>query len=261
MLDLLQYPLIASILLSIAIGIIGTLMMLNRSQYIAASIAHGSYGGIGLALYLGLPFLWTSTIFAIFLALIISFVTIKYEKINDTIIGVIWAVGMSIGIILSDLSPGYHGDLMSYLFGDILLIPKSDLIFMGLVDIALIFMILFLYHRFLIIFYDKEFATLLGLRVNLVHSILLVMMALSIVMSVRSVGLILVIALFSIPPFIAEKFTKKLYITMLVSSILALLFCLVGLFISYSFNISATPSIIIVASICFFITIIYKKNP
>ncbi len=258
MIELFLNPLIASFLLSIAIGVIGTLMMLNRSHYIAAAIAHGSYGGVGLALYLGLPFLLTTTLFALFLALILSFIIIKYEHRNDTIIGVVWAVGMSVGIILSDLSPGYHGNLMSFLFGDILMIPKSDLIFMGVVDIALLFMIFFLYHRFLILFYDKEFATLLGLRIKSLNAILLMMMALSVVMSVRSVGLILVIALFSIPPFIAEKFTKKLYWTMALSAILAFIFCVIGLFLSYHFNISATPAIIIVAAVTFFASLLKR---
>ncbi|NPA59144.1 MAG: metal ABC transporter permease, partial [Epsilonproteobacteria bacterium] len=221
MLELLYTPIIASLLLSISIGIIGTLMLVNRSHYIAASIAHGSYGGIGIAIYLGIPMLLSTTLFAIFLAILLAFITFENKNRSDTLIGVIWAVGMSIGIILTDLTPGYHADLMSFLFGDILMISKEDLFFMAFVDLGLLVMIFFLYHRFLAIFYDREFAILLGLRVKTLHTILLIMMALTVVMSIRSVGLILVIALFSIPPFIAEKFTQKLYMTMLLSAILA----------------------------------------
>jgi zinc transport system permease protein len=258
MIDLLLNPIIASALLSIAIGIIGTLMLINRSHYIAASIAHGSYGGIGLSIYLGTSMLFTTTLFALALALVLSYITIKHPHRNDTVIGVIWAVGMSLGIILTDLTPGYHASLMSFLFGDILMIPKEDLLYMGAVDIGLLLMITLLYHRFLAIFYDREFASLLGLRVKTLHTILLLMTALTIVMSIRSVGLILVIALFSIPPFIAEKFTKKIYQTMILSAVLAFVFSLSGLFISYSFDISATASIILISAFIFFLAV-FKK--
>ncbi len=260
MFDLLLHPILASFLLSIAIGIIGTLMLINRSHYIAASIAHGSYGGIGIALYFGFSILLSTTIFALVLALLLAFITYNHRERSDTLIGVIWAVGMSIGIIMTDLTPGYHADLMSFLFGDILMVPDMDLYYMVIVDVLLILMIGLLYHRFLAIFYDREFAQLIGLRVKTIHTILLIMMALTVVMSIRSVGLILIIALFSIPPFIAEKFTQKLYQTMILASLLAFVFCLAGLFISYQFDLSATPSIIMVAAVAFFGVFLFKRS-
>jgi len=260
MFELLQNPIIASFFLSISIGIIGTLMLINRSHYIAASIAHGSYGGIGIAIYFGFSILLSTTLFALALALILAFITYNHKERSDTLIGVIWAVGMSVGIILTDLTPGYHTNLMSFLFGDILMVPDTDLYFMAGVDILLLIMIGLLYHRFLAIFYDREFSELIGLRVKTIHTILLLMMALTVVMSIRSVGLILIIALFSIPPFIAEKFTQKLYQTMILASILAFIFCLIGLFASYQFDISATPTIIIIAASAFFLVFVAKRN-
>ncbi len=260
MFELLLHPILASFLLSIAIGIIGTLMLINRSHYIAASIAHGSYGGIGIAIYFGFSILISTTVFALALALLLAFITYNHKERSDTLIGVIWAVGMSIGIIMTDLTPGYHADLMSFLFGDILMVPSMDLYFMAFVDILLLIMIGLLYHRFLAIFYDREFAELIGLRVKTIHTILLIMMALTVVMSIRSVGLILVIALFSIPPFIAEKFTQKLYVTMILASFLAFIFSLAGLYISYQFDISATPAIIMVAAIAFFGVFVVKRE-
>ena len=260
MFELLQNPLLASLLLSISIGIIGTLMLVNRSHYIAASIAHGSFGGVGIAIYFGISLLLSTTLFALFLALVLSYITYHHKERSDTLIGVIWAVGMSLGLIMIDLTPGYHADMMSFLFGDILMVPKQDLYFMAGVDLLLLIMIALFYHRFLALFYDREFAELIGLRVKTIHTILLIMMALTVVMSIRSVGLILIIALFSIPPFIAEKYTKKLYQTMFVSTILAFIFCLLGLFISYHFDLSATPSIIMIASLAFFTTFLHKKR-
>ena len=260
MLTLMENAFIASFLLSIAIGIIGSLMLINRSHFLAASIAHGSYGGIGIAIYFGFSILLCTTLFALFLALILAIITYKYKERSDTLIGVIWAVGMSIGIIFTDLTPGYHVDLMSFLFGDILMVPNSDLFFMAGVDLLLIVSIFFLYHRFLAISYDRDFALLQGLRVRTIYTFLFILMALTVVMSIRSVGLILVIALFSIPPFIAEKFTSTLKEMMIVSMIVSFLFCLAGLFLSYQFDLSTTPSIIIIAAIFFFGTLFYKRK-
>lgn len=255
-----QNAIIASLLLSISIGIIGSLMLINRSHFIAASIAHGSYGGIGIAIYFGFSILLSTTVFALFLALVLSIITYKYKERSDTLIGVIWAVGMSVGIIFTDMTPGYHVDLMSFLFGNILMVSDSDVLFMLGVDILLVISIFLLYHRFLAISYDREFAIIQGLRVKTIYTFLMILMALTVVMSIRSVGLILVIALFSIPPFVAEKFTTNLKHMMILSMFLAFGFCIAGLILSYYFDLSTTPSIVIVASLLFFGSIFYKQK-
>jgi zinc transport system permease protein len=255
-----QNALIASFLLSIAIGIIGSLMMINRSHFVVAAIAHGSYGGIGIAVYFGISMLISTTLFAISLAILLAYITYYYKDRSDTLIGVIWAVGMSIGIIFTDLTPGYQVNQMSFLFGDILMVANSDLWFMAGVDLLLVISIFFLYHRFLAISYDKDFATLQGLRVKTIYLFLMILMALTVVMSIRSVGLILVIALFSIPPFIAEVFTNNLRQMIVVSMFLALSFCFGGLFISYQFDLSTTPAIIMIAAIFFFSSFIFRSR-
>ncbi len=260
MLELMQTPILAALLLSVAIGIIGSFMLINRSQFIAAAIAHGSYGGIGMAIYFGFSLLLTTTLFAIFLALLLAYITYHDRYRSDTLIGVIWAVGMSIGIIFVDLTPGYHPDMMSFLFGDILMVPQSDIYFMAGVDLLLILSVVLLLPRFLAIAYDHTFALLNGLNVRAIYAYLLILMALTIVMSIRSVGLILVIALFSIPPFIAEKFVSDFRIMMVVSGVLGFLFSLIGLWLSYLFDISATAAIILVAATAFFGVVLTKKS-
>ncbi len=260
MFELMQTPIIVALLLSVAIGIIGSFMLINRSQFIAAAIAHGSYGGIGIAIYFGFSLLFTTTLFALFLALILAYITYFDKYRSDTLIGVIWAVGMSIGIIFIDLTPGYHPNMMSFLFGDILMVPTEDIYFMVGVDILLLFSIVIFYHRFLAISYDMNFALLNGLNVKAIYAFLLVLMALTIVMSIRSVGLILVIALFSIPPFIAEKFTSDFRIMMVVSGVLGFIFSIIGLFLSYNFDISATAAIILVAATIFFGVLFKRKG-
>ncbi len=252
MFDLMQNALIASLFISIAVGIIGSFVLINRFNYLAASIAHGSYAGIGMAVYFGISILLGATLAALFLAILLSFISFRYKNRKDTLIGVIWAVGMSIGIIFTNLAPGYNADLMSYLFGNILMVPNEDLYFMAGVDFLLIVSTLVLYNQILAISYDADFAELRGVRVKLLYTLLLILIALTVVMSVRSIGLILVIALFTIPPFIAEKFTKNLQMMMIVSSILSFIFCISGLYISYLLDISATPAIILTASVLFF---------
>ena len=141
-------------------------------------------------------------------------------------VGVIWAVGMAAGVILMDLTPGYHVDLMSYLFGSILAVPASDLWQMGAIAILVIAVVTWYYNDFLVISYDDEFARLRNVPVTFLYYLLLGMIALTVVMIIRVVGLILVIALLTIPPFIAEKFTSSLRSMMMMSTALSCAFTL-----------------------------------
>lgn len=248
----------ASFLISVAVAIIGSLIVINKSSFIAGSIAHGSFGGIGLALYFALPILLMTSFFALFLALILSYITLKIPHRSDIIIAVVWAVGMSIGILFSELTPGYNAGLISYLFGSILTISNEDIYMMIGVDVALIIFISILYHQILLISYDKDFAKVRGLNVGLLHTLLLVLVSLTIVMSVRAIGLILIIAMFTIPPFIAEKFTKNFKSMMMLSGVLSAIFMISGIFISFYYDISATATIILVSTVFFFISL-FKK--
>jgi zinc transport system permease protein len=246
------------LLLSIAIGIIGSLMLINKYSYIAAAIAHGSYGGIGLSLFFSIPILLGTGLFATFLSLILAYITYKNPHRSDLLIGTIWAFGMSVGIVLVDLTPGYNVDLMAYLFGNILLISKEDIFFLLAIDIVLVLVLAIYINKFLAVAFDRDFAKIRGINVAFIHMLIILLMTFSIVGAIRAVGLILVIALFSIPPFIAEKFTKNFITMVMVSSLLAMIFITLGLVLSYNFNISATPSIVIIAAL-FFILSFFKE--
>jgi len=248
----------ASILISIAVGIIGSLIVINKNSFIAGSIAHGSFGGIGIAIYFGFPLLLITSIFASFLALILAYITLKIPHRSDAIIGAIWAVGMSIGIVFADMTPGYNSGLITYLFGSILTIANEDIYMMMFIDFILVLFIVFLYHQILLVSYDKDFSKVRGLNVGFLHSLLLVLIALTIVMSVRAIGIILIIALFTIPPFIAEKFTNSLKGMMILSSILSMIFMIGGIVISFYYNISATAMIVLLAVLGFFVSFFRK---
>ncbi len=256
--DLISYPIYASIFLSVVIGIIGSLIVINKASSITGSIAHGSFGGIGIGIFLGANIFLSTTIFTIILAIILAFISIKIPSRKDSLISVIWALGMSIGILFLSLSDGYHSDALSYLFGNILLIDKEDLFYMFLVDLILLISTIILYNRFLAMSYDKEFLLLRKVDANLLYTYFLILTALSIVISVKSIGIILILALFTIPALIAEKITNRLYKMMIISSIISLFIMISGIVISYYFDISASAMIVIIAALALFISFIKK---
>lgn len=263
MFDILQYSffqnaLIASLLVSIACGIIGSLVMINRLFSMAGGITHAAFGGIGIAFYFALPVLLSVASFTLFLALVVAFLSQKYPNRSDSIVAVIWAFGMAFGLILIDLSTGYQNDVMAYLFGSILALSSEDLWLMLGIDAVFILLVLCFYRQFLAISFDKEFALLRGVNVNFFYYLLIAMIAFCVVICIRAVGLILIIALLSVPCFIAENYTKKLGTMMILSCFLSIAFCIAGLFISYVFNLSGSASIIIIACFGFLCTVLFK---
>jgi len=255
-----QHALIAALLISICIGIVGTLVTVNRMVFLAGGIAHGSYGGIGLAIYFGLLPLLGATLFATLLAVIIAAVSYKNRERIDPVIGAMWAAGMAVGILFTDLTPGYNVDLMSYLFGSIIAVSKSDIYIMGGFDIVILILVSMFHKELLALSFDSEFAKLRGVKTKLLYYLLLVIIAFSVIVTIRAVGLILVIALMSIPSYIAEKFSKSLYQMMFISFILTLVFSLIGLFLSYYFDVSSGATIILTASFFFFIISLFLKK-
>lgn len=252
-LDFMQHALFAGLLVSISCGIIGSLVVVNRLVFISGGIAHAAFGGIGLAFFLGFSPSLGAALFALGVSMIMGVVSFKARHRSDTIIGVLWAIGMAIGIILIDLTPGYHVDLMSYLFGSILTVPGSDLWMMILLNGAILVTVIVFYKEFIAMSYDEEFAFVVGIPVRGLYFTLLGMTALSVVMTIQVVGLILVIALLTIPPFIAENLTKSLGEMMAISSILGICFTMAGLTLSYAFDFTSGATIILVAGVGFFI--------
>lgn len=252
--EFMQNAIMAGLLASLICGIIGTLVVVNRIVFISGGIAHASYGGVGLAFFLGLPVLPVTTAFTVCAALIMAMVTLHARDRADTVIGVIWAAGMALGIILLDFTSGYNVDLMSYLFGSILAVPRSDLwLMVGLACLVLALVVSF-YRGFLVMSFDEEFARSRGVPVDFLYFLLITMIGLCVVMIIRVVGLILVIALLTIPPFMAQRRTRSLRRMMLFSTLLSAIFTVAGLWLSYALDITSGAAIIAVASVCFFLS-------
>jgi len=247
--EFIQHALLAGILVSLASGIIGSLIVVNRMVFLAGGIAHSSYGGIGLAVYFGFPIFLGASIFAVASALLISMLTIKKRHRMDTFIGLIWAVGMAIGVIFIDLSDGYNVDLMSYLFGSILAVSSQDLYFMTSLLALILFVVIFWYRDILSVSYDSEYAKLKAINVAFFYTLILVLSALTVVIAIKIVGLILVIAMLTIPVYIAEKISSSLFSMMFLSGIISTFFTLIGLYFSYSYNLSSGASIIIISAL------------
>ncbi|MFW5734355.1 MAG: metal ABC transporter permease [Oceanidesulfovibrio sp.] len=246
-----QNALAAGVLASIACGIIGTLVVVNRIVFLAGGVAHAAYGGVGIAFWLGVPVIPATVGFTLAASLGMGALTYHRNERTDTLVGVLWAAGMALGILLVDLTPGYNVDLMSFLFGSILAVPSRELWLMAGVDAVILAAVFYWYKDFIAFSFDREFARTTGVRVAFIHYLLIGLVALSVVMIIRVVGLILVIALLTIPPHLAETHSRSLSAMMVRAVLYSLAFCLAGLTLSYVWDTTSGATIIAVATAFF----------
>lgn len=247
-----RQALAAGLLASVACGVVGTLVVVNRLVFLAGGVAHAAYGGVGLAFFLGLPVLPVTIGFTLGVSGVIGALTRRHDERADTIIGVLWASGMALGVLLLDLTPGYNVDLLSYLFGSILTVPMEDVLVMAGFDLLMLGLVLRLYGDFLCLSFDREYAASAGVKVGRLHYLLLAMLAVSVVMLLKVVGLILVIALLTIPPYLAEQGARSLAGMMLQASLYSVAFCWLGLLAAWQLDVTSGAAIIAVASLTFF---------
>lgn len=258
--EFMQNAIIAGILVSVIAGIIGSLIVVNRMVFLAGGIAHASYGGIGIAIFSGIPIALGTSLFAVLAALFMAVVTIHQRDKIDIFVGLIWAVGMAIGIIFIDLTPGYNVDLMSYLFGSILAVNREDLYFATALLVIILLCVIYWYRSILAVSYDSEYASLSGVNIKFFYTLILLLSALSVVVAIKVVGLILVIALLTIPIYMAQNLSSTLYGVMIKSSLIATLFTLSGLALSYTFNLTSGATIILVAALSLLIFMLIRKK-
>ncbi|MBN2047845.1 MAG: metal ABC transporter permease [Anaerolineaceae bacterium] len=257
--DFMRNALIAGVLVSIACGMIGTFVVIKRIVFISGGIAHTAYGGVGLAYFLGISPSLGASIFAFFSALIMGIIQRKTREREDTLIGVLWAIGMAFGILMLDLSKGYKADLMSYLFGSILAVPTADLYVMLGVDLLIILIISLFFTQFTAISFDETFSTVQNVNVTGFYLLLLSLVSLTVVMLMRIVGLIMVIALLTIPAAISSQYSKNIKLIMLFSILLGIIFTTSGLLLSFFFNLTSGASIILVSGVTYILSFAYNQ--
>ena len=248
-LNFVQHALIASVLAAVVCGVVGTLIVLNRLVFLAGGVAHAAYGGVGLALFFQLPMLPTLLGFTSATSLLMGRLTENKRERTEVIIGALWAAGMATGILLLNFKGGYNVDLTSYLFGSILVVTTGDLTGMVMIVAITLALIVWRYDDFLMISFDPEYARTRQVPVRLMYNLLLVLTALASVILIRVVGIILTIALLTIPPFLGMKYTKQLWKMMLIAGLSTLAFNIGGLFAAYWLNVTAGAAIIMLATL------------
>lgn len=252
----LRQALFAGLLASVACGVIGSYVVVKRIGYLAGGIAHSVLGGMGVAYFFGGDPMDGALLAAVLAALLISWVNLRWREHEDTVIGALWAAGMAVGILLMARTPGYNIDLMSYLFGNILLVPSSELWRMAWLDLLVLLLVLLFQKQFLAVVFDEEFARLRGVRVAFYYPLLLVLIAVTVVVLIQMVGLILVIALLTLPAAISGHYVRTLGWMMVGATLLGMLFTFAGLALSYGPDLPAGATIILLASATYLISVV-----
>lgn len=257
----LQYALLAGVLAGIGCGVMGTYIVVKRINFLAGGIAHSVLAGMGVAYFLGNSPVLGAIISALIAALIIGWIKLRWQEDEDTIIAAVWSIGMAVGIIFIAKTPGYSVDLMSYLFGNILMVSGEELLVMLALDVILLVTVSIFYKHFLIVCFDEEFARLRGVNVELFYLLLLCLVALTVVLLIQVVGLILVIALLTLPAAIALQYQSSLKRVMVLATVLGILFSCSGLIVSYEPDLPAGATIILIAGICYVVSsIVYRSK-
>ena len=256
--EFIQHALIAGWLASVACGIIGVYVVTKRIVFISGGIAHTAFGGVGLGYLLGINPVWGALIFTVPASLFIGIITRKWKLAEDTAIGIIWSMGMALGVIFVGLAAGYAPDLMSYLFGNILLVPLGDIWLMLALDIAILLIVLVFRREFLGICFDEEMSRVTGVAVDLLYLVLLVLIGLTVVILIRVVGIILVIALLTVPPALARQFSYNMTRMMLLSVAFSFVFTAGGLLLSFYLDVASGATIILLAGGVFFLFLLVR---
>jgi zinc transport system permease protein len=243
----LQHALAAGLLAAFGCGVVGTYVVAKRISFMAGGVAHSVLGGMGIAYFLGASPLAGALAAALVAALAIGWVSLHAGQHEDTIIAALWAVGMAIGVLFISRTPGYNADLMSYLFGNILMVSRADLYGMAALDAVVILVAMLFSKQFLAVSFDPEFARVRGVRVDVFHVLLLCLVALTVVVLIQVVGMILVLALLTLPAAIASQYRSRLLPIMAVATGLGAAFTCGGLALSYAPDLPAGATIILVA--------------
>ena len=243
-----QNALIIAVLASIAAGVIGTYIVIKRMSLISGSIAHTAFGGLGISYFLNANPLIGATIFSLISAASIALFRKNAKNRIDTLLSFLWATGMAIGLVFIFLTPGYASDLFTYLFGNILLVSKFDLYMILILDVVILAMVYFMYNSLLAVTFDEEYSETRNMPVTIVNMILFGLIALTIVATIRLVGIVLMIAILTIPAATAGMFHKTVKKIMITSSIITLFATISGLFVSYYLNFPTGPIIVLIIS-------------
>lgn len=247
----------AGLLSALLFGMLGAVVTVKRIAGLAGAISHAVLGGIGMALYLasrnilpGLPPMAGALVFALAAATIIGFVSLKARQREDTVINAIWAIGMSTGVLFIARTPGY-ADPMSYLFGNILLVTPRDLALLAILDAVVLLLVLRYYRQIEASAFDEEFARVRGIRTDVIFLVILALTAVAVVLLQTFVGIVMVIAMLTLPSGTAGYAAKNLAAMMVLGTIMAAVFTVTGLVASWALDLPAGALIVVIAGAVF----------
>ena len=260
--DLIRNALFAGLIASVTFGIVGTFVVTRRISYIAAAISHSILGGIGAAIYFQRSFdlAWCTPLFgavtaALLSALVIGTISLRAREREDTIIGAVWASGMAAGILFIHQAPGQSVSLESFLFGNILITSRSDLVLTAILGAVVVGISALFYHKLVAVCFDDEFTQLRGVNAPFYYLLLLCLVGLSVVLLVRLTGIILAIALIVLPAATATRLSQRLWKIMVIAVLLSMAYTSGGLILSYPTETPTGPVIVLLAAAAYGIVV------
>ena len=254
--DLLQYTffqnaLLGSLFTCIACGIVGTYIVSRRLVFISGGITHASFGGLGLGFYLGINPIFSAMVFSVASAFGVEWLSKKQGIREDSAIASVWALGMALGVICVFLTPGYAPNISAYLFGNILTITQTDIWTLGIVSLLLVLGFSFFLKQILYTAFDREFAQTKGISVALIEHLMMLAIAVTIVSSIRLIGIMMLLSLLTVPQMTANIFTSRFKNIIVYSCLIGIIGCFCGLFLSYYLNVPSGAAIIFIQVILF----------
>lgn len=241
-----QLAIVGVCLISIASAIIGTYIITRRLVAISGGVTHACFGGLGLGYYLGINPIAMAALFAVGSSLGVDWMSRRYRIREDSAIAVIWAIGMAIGVLFVFLTPGYVPELNTFLFGNILTINISDIIVFAVYTAVLLAFFAFKFNTIVACAFDRDFARVAGMPVKFVTTTMTVLVALCIVLTIRLVGVMLLMSMFSLPIMIAELYFHRFKQLMMTSVAISLFACITGLLIGAAIEVPCSALIVIV---------------
>ncbi|MGM9832711.1 MAG: metal ABC transporter permease [Candidatus Limisoma sp.] len=251
--------LIGIILVSIASAMIGTYVIVRRLMFVTGGITHSCFGGLGLGYYLGWNPLLVAGAFAIGSAVGVEWLSTRQHVRSDTAISVVWSLGMALGVIFIFMTPGYVPELNSFLFGNLLTITTADLTVFAVYLAVLVGVFVGLYRMITVCAFDADYGRTIGLPVRAVNLLMLVLVAVSVVLTLKLIGIMLLMSLFGIPQMIAEVFTPRLRPMMIIAAAVSVVCSVAGLFISYYSDVPASATIVVTLVAAYVVARLVKK--
>lgn len=256
MLELLQYSfftnaLLGIVIISVAAAFIGTYIITRRLVSISGGVTHACFGGLGLGYYLGVNPIMMAAVFAITASAGVEWLSERYRVREDSATAVVWALGMAIGVLFIFLTPGYVPELNAFLFGNILTISNSDLLAFAIYTVILVLFFALFYNKIIACAFDRDFAKVSQLPVKVISYLMTAMVAVCIVLTIRLVGIMLLMSMLTLPQMIAEMFAPRFKMMVLLSMLISIVCGVAGLFISAMINVPCAAIIVILFAVVF----------